>query len=171
MINKEFFKMAEEDAISRGFEVDEVLACMERALIGAFKKEHGNTSCKVEFKPEKNEIILYSIHKVVEAYTVYNELELEEEKKEEKKDTVEYAEMLLSDAKKIKSHYKVGDLVLQQENLKNYSRTTILTAGNMYKQGVRQLEREKAYVFFKSQENEMINAEISNMGDRFLTLK
>lgn len=171
MINKEFFKMAEEDAISRGFEVDEVLACMERALIGAFKKEHGNTSCKVEFKPEKNEIILYSIHKVVEAYTVYNELELEEEKKEEKKDTVEYAEMLLSDAKKIKSHYKVGDLVLQQENLKNYSRTTILTAGNMYKQGVRQLEREKAYVFFKSQENEMINAEISNMGERFLTLK
>ena len=171
MINKEFFKMAEEDAISRGFEVDEVLACMERALIGAFKKEHGNTSCKVEFKPEKNEIILYSIHKVVEAYTVYNELELEEEKKEEKKDTVEYAEMLLSDAKKIKAHYKVGDLVLQQENLKNYSRTTILTAGNMYKQGVRQLEREKAYVFFKSQENEMINAEISNMGERFLTLK
>lgn len=171
MINKEFFKMAEEDAISRGFEVDEVLACMERALIGAFKKEHGNTSCKVEFKPEKNEIILYSIHKVVEAYTVYNELELEEEKKEEKKDAVEYAEMLLSDAKKIKSHYKVGDLVLQQENLKNYSRTTILTAGNMYKQGVRQLEREKAYVFFKSQENEMINAEISNMGERFLTLK
>ena len=168
MINKEFFKMAEEDAINRGFEVNEVLACMERALIGAFKKEHGNTSCKVEFKPEKNEIILYSIHKVVEAYTEYNDTELE---LEEKPQAPEYAEMLLQDAKKIKSHYKVGDLVLQQENLKNYSRTTILTAGNMYKQGVHQLEREKAYVYFKSLENEMINAEISNMGERFLTLK
>ena len=167
MINKDFFKMAEEDAINRGFEVDEVLACMERALIGAFKKEHGNTSCKVEFKPEKNEILLFSIHKVVEEYTV---LEYDENS-EEKPQAPEYAEMLLQDAKKIKASYKIGDLVLQQENLRNYSRTTILTAGNMYKQGVRQLEREKAYVYFKSLENEMINAEISNMGDRFLTLK
>ena len=54
MINKDFFKMAEEDAKERGFAVEEVLACMEKALIGAFKKEHGNTSCKVEFKPKKN---------------------------------------------------------------------------------------------------------------------
>ncbi|MDE5868278.1 MAG: transcription termination factor NusA, partial [Anaeroplasmataceae bacterium] len=83
----------------------------------------------------------------------------------------QYAEMLLEDAKKIKSSYKVGDLVYQQENLKNYSRTTILSAGNVYKQGVRTLEREKAYQYFKSLENEMINAEISNIGDRFITLK
>ena len=40
MINKDFYRLAEEDAESRGFNVDEVLACMERALIGAFKKEH-----------------------------------------------------------------------------------------------------------------------------------
>ena len=60
MINKEFFKLAEEDAVARGFELDEVLGCMERALIGAFKKEHGNTSCRVEFKKDRNEIILYS---------------------------------------------------------------------------------------------------------------
>ncbi len=172
MINKDFYKLAEEDAESRGFEVDEVLACMERALIGAFKKEHGNTSCKVEFKKDKNEILLYSIHQVVEAYTVYNKDEeaVETAEKPEKEEP-QYAEMLLEDAKKIKSSYKVGDLVIQQENLKNYSRTTILSAGNVYKQGVRTLEREKAYVYFKSLENEMINAEVSNIGDRFLTLK
>ncbi len=172
MINKDFYKLAEEDAESRGFEVDEVLACMERALIGAFKKEHGNTSCKVEFKKDKNEILLYSIHQVVEAYTVYNKDEetVEPAEKPEKEEP-QYAEMLLEDAKKIKSSYKVGDLVIQQENLKNYSRTTILSAGNVYKQGVRTLEREKAYVYFKSLENEMINAEVSNIGDRFLTLK
>ncbi len=172
MINKDFYKLAEEDAESRGFEVDEVLACMERALIGAFKKEHGNTSCKVEFKKDKNEILLYSIHQVVEAYTVYNKDEEAVELAEKpEKEEPQYAEMLLEDAKKIKSSYKVGDLVIQQENLKNYSRTTILSAGNVYKQGVRTLEREKAYVYFKSLENEMINAEVSNIGDRFLTLK
>lgn len=169
MISKDFFKMAEEDALARGFEVEEVLACMERALIGAFKKEHGNTSCRVEYKPERNEILLYSIHKVVEEYTVYNKDE--EEANEVKSDEPQYAEMLLSDAKKIKASYKVGDLVVQSENLKNYSRMTILTAGNVYKQGVRTLEREKAYVYFKGLENEMINAEISNKGDRFITLK
>lgn len=168
MINKDFYKLAEEDAESRGFEVDEVLACMERALIGAFKKEHGNTSCKVEFKKDKNEILLYSIHQVVEAYTDPKQAE---EGVEEKPVEPQYAEMLLEDAKKIKSTYKVGDLVLQQENLKNYSRTTILSAGNVYKQGVRTLEREKAYAYFKDLENEMVNAEVSNIGERFLTLK
>lgn len=74
-------------------------------------------------------------------------------------------------SEKIKSSYKVGDLVFQQENLRTYSRTTILTAGNVYKQGVRQLERDKAYVYFKELENEMISAEVSNIGDRFVTLK
>lgn len=172
MINKDFYRLAEEDAESRGFNVDEVLACMERALIGAFKKEHGNTSCKVEFKKDKNEILLYSIHKVVEEYTTYSK-EDDEEAEAVKEEVTEpqYAEMLLSDAKKIKASYKVGDLVIQQENLKNYSRMTILSAGNVYKQGVRTLEREKAYQYFKELENEMINAEVSNIGDRFLTLK
>ena len=165
MINKEFFKLAEEDAVARGFELDEVLGCMERALIGAFKKEHGNTSCKVEFKKDRNEIILYSIHKVVEQYTVYDE-----ENPEVETDEPKYAEMLLADAKKIKQSYKVGDLVTQVENLKNYSRLTILSASNVYKQGIRTLEREKAYVYFKGLENEMITAEVSNIGERFLTL-
>ncbi len=176
MINKDFYKLAEEDAESRGFELEEVLGCMERALIGAFKKEHGNTSCKVEFKRDKNEILIYSVHRVVDQYTVYTKSEAEEV--EEKPENVEpkpaepqYAEMLLEDAVKIKASYKVGDLVLQQENLKNYSRTTILSAGNVYKQGIRTLEREKAYAYFKDLENEMVNAEVSNIGDRFLTLK
>ncbi len=177
MINKDFYKLAEEDAESRGFQVDEVLACMERALIMAFKKEHGNTSCRVEFKKDKNEILLYSVHKVVEAYTEYtkeDEEEVEGAVKEEVKEEnpePQYAEMLLEEAKQIKSSYKVGDLVLQPENLKNYSRMTILAAGNMYKQGVRTLEREKAYLYFKDFENEMINAEVSNVGERFITLK
>ena len=165
MINKDFFKMAELDAEARGFEVDEVLKCMERALIGAFKKEHGHTSCRVEFKKEKNEIILSSIHKVVEQYTVYDE-----ENPEVETDEPKYAEMLLADAKKIKQSYKVGDLVTQVENLKNYSRLTILSASNVYKQGIRTLEREKAYAYFKELENEMITAEVSNIGERFLTL-
>ncbi len=171
MINKDFYKLAEEDALNRGFEVDEVLACMERALIMAFKKDHGNTSCKVEFKKDKNEILLYSVHKVVEEYTVHSKEELTEDAPSKEEPTEpQYAEMLLEDAKKIKSSYKVGDLVTQQENLKTYSRMTILAAGNMYKQGVRTLEREKAFNYFKSYENEMINAEVSNVGDKFITL-
>lgn len=165
MINKEFFKLAEEDAEARGFDLDEVLGCMERALIGAFKKEHGNTSCKVEFKKEKNEIILYSIHKVVEEYTVYDE-----ENQPEETDEPRYAEMLLADAKKIKSSIKVGDILTQVENLKNYKRLTIYSASNVYKQGIRTLEREKAYHYFKGLENEMITAEVANIGEKFLTL-
>ena len=125
----------------------------------------------VEFKKDKNEILLYSVHKVVEEYTVHSKEELTEDAPSKEEPTEpQYAEMLLEDAKKIKSSYKVGDLVTQQENLKTYSRMTILAAGNMYKQGVRTLEREKAFNYFKSYENEMINAEVSNVGDKFITL-
>ena len=77
---------------------------------------------------------------------------------------------MITNAKKIKQSYKVGDLVTQVENLKNYSRLTILSASNVYKQGIRTLEREKAYVYFKALENEMITAEVANIGERFLTL-
>ena len=46
MINKEFFKNAEELAVARGIDVEEVYAIFEKALINSFKKMYGNTSCR-----------------------------------------------------------------------------------------------------------------------------
>ena len=78
--------------------------------------------------------------------------------------------MLLEDAKNIKSSYKVGDIVEQQINIKNFGRTAIGAAKSVYTQGVRTIEREKAYNHFKELEDEMVTAEVSNIGDKFIVV-
>lgn len=158
MINKEFFKNAEEVAESRGITVEDVYEIFKKALINSFKKINGNTSCRVVINPEKNEILLYSVHKVVEAYSE----ELDPEAPEE---------MLVADAKKIKSSYKAGDIVEQQVNIKNFGRTAIGAAKSVYTQGVRTIEREKAYDYFKDLENEMTTGEIVDIGDQKIKIK
>lgn len=157
MINKEFFKNAEEVAESRGISVEDVYEVFRKALVNSFKKIYGNTSCRAVINPDKNEILLYSVHKVVEEYS-------------EELDPEAPQEMLLQDAKAIKQSYKVGDIVEQQINIKNFGRTAIGAAKSVYTQGVRTIEREKAYNYFKDLEDEMISAEVSNIGDKFIVV-
>ena len=78
--------------------VEDVYDNFSKGLVNSYKKIYGNTSCRVVINPEKNEILLFGVYKVVENYS-------------ELPDPEEPAEMLLEDAKKIKASYKVGDIV------------------------------------------------------------
>lgn len=157
MINKEFFKNAEEVAEARGITVEDVYEIFKKALVNSFKKIYGHTSCRAVINPDKNEILLFSVHRVVEQLS-------------EEPDPEAPAEMLLEDAKSIKSSYKVGDIVEQQINIKNFGRTAIGAAKSVYTQGVRTIEREKAYNHFKELENEMVTAEVSNIGEKYIVV-
>lgn len=172
MINKSFFEQAPEVAEAKGISVEDVYEMFKRGLVNSFKKIYGNTSCEVEINPEKNEILLYSVHKVVE--TLKEDLPLEELdaalEGEEPKEDDGIAEMTLEEARKIKSHYKVGDIVKQQINIKNFGRTAIGAAKSVYTQGLRTKQREMAFEHFKKLENEMITAEVSNITDKFIGL-
>ncbi|MBR6072532.1 MAG: transcription termination/antitermination protein NusA [Acholeplasmatales bacterium] len=157
MINKEFFKNAEEVAESRGISVQDVYDTFAKGLVNSYKKIYGNTSCRVVINPDKCEILLYGVHKVVSEYSeVYNPEEPEE--------------MLLEDAKKIKASYKVGDIVEQQINIKEFNRTAIGAAKSVYTQGVRTRQREIAYEHFKGLEGEMVVAEVTNITDKYISL-
>ena len=158
MINKGFFENAEEVAQARGISVEDVYDTFKKGLINSFKRIYGNTSCRVVINPDRNEILLYSVHKIVE--------ELSEEL-----DPEAPAEMLIAEAKKIKTSAKVGDILEQQINIKNFNRTAVSAAKSVYTQGIKTKEREKAYEYFKSLENEMVNAEVSNMNEKYITLK
>lgn len=161
MINKEFFKQAEELARDKNVSVQEIYDTFAKSLQNAFKKVYGHTSCRVEMKPEKSEIMLFSIHKVVEDYS--EDLVNEENPIEE---------MLLEDAVKIKSTYKVGDIIEQPINIKNFSRTGIGAAKSTWTQNLKSLERLKAYEYFKEKENEMVRARVVDVNPtgKFITL-
>ncbi len=157
MINKEFFKNAEEVAESRGISVEDVYDNFAKGLVNSYKKIYGNTSCKVEINPEKCEILLYGLHKVVEEYS-------------EVPNPEEPEEMLLEDAKKIKASYKVGDIVKTAIDIKSFGRTAIGAAKSVYTQGVRTRQREIAYDHFKELENEMVLGEVTNITEKFVSL-
>ena len=157
MINKEFFKNAEELAETRGISVEDVYDSFSKGLVNSYKKIYGNTSCRVVFNPEKNEILLFGVYKVVENYS-------------ELPDPEEPAEMLLEDAKKIKASYKIGDIVERQINIKEFNRTAIGATKSVYTQGLRTRQRELAYEYFKGLENETIPATVTNITDKFISL-
>ncbi len=159
MISKEYFKSAEELAEYKGISVEDVHEAAKKGLIQSFKKVYGNTCCRVEINPEKNEILLFAVYKVVE--------ELSEEVDEDAKEK----EILLDEAKLIKKSAKIGDVIEQKIDFKNFSRTAVSAAKNTTNQSIKQTERDKAYEYFKGLENEMVVAEISNIGDKFVTLK
>ena len=166
MIKKEFYEQVKQLAEERCISEEDVYEIFRKALENAYKREFGNSSCRVEFKPEKFAILIYSVRRVVEAYTEKDPEAVEEATEE--KDNI--AEILLEDAKKIKASAKVGDIIEWQENLKDFSRTSVLSAKSITNQGVRTKQRELAYDHFKPLENEMVDAIIKNENDRYLIL-
>lgn len=162
MINKDFFKQAEDVAFEKGIDVEEVYQIMEKALINSFKKMYGNTSCRVVFNSEKNEILLFSRHIVVD--------KMRDENAEEPEEEINIEPMLLSDAHLIKPKAKVGDIIEQPVKFDQFGRLAVSAAKSVYTQNIRSLEREKAFNYFKELEDEMISAQVIEVGEKYITL-
>jgi N utilization substance protein A len=152
MISKDFFKALELIAIDRGLEKEKILDIMGRGILNAYKKVH-NTSenARIEFNDEKNEILLSA------EYTVVAE-------------NPTPGEILLSVAKKRRKSAKIGDVITIKEKIKDFGRIAASSAKQILTQGLKQLEREKAYETFKEKENEMITTEIIALNREFVTL-
>ncbi|MCR5231581.1 MAG: transcription termination factor NusA [Acholeplasmatales bacterium] len=157
MINKAFFEYANEVAEDRGIDVTDVYESFKKGLMNSFKKEFGHSSCEVVIDPDHHEISMYSVHVVVAAYSE----ELEEGA---------MAEMLLEDAKKIKSTYKVGDIVKQAINIKEFNRTLAAATKSVFTQGNRTRQREVAYDYFKELENEMVRGTVTNIKENYVMI-
>lgn len=157
MINKSFFENAVEVAAEKGISVEDVYEIFKKSLVNSYKKVYGNTSCRVTINPEKHEILLIGIHKVV------SELSAEQ-------DPEEPEEILLEDAKKIKASAKVGDILEQQINFKNFGRTAVQASKSVCTQEIKSKQRQIAYDHFKELENEMVTGEVTNITERFVSI-
>lgn len=152
MISKEFFKALEILAQERGLEKEDILEVMGRGLINAYKKVHNiSENARIEFNEDKNQIILFAEYEIVDEVT-------------------NPGEIALSDARKRRKTAKVGDTITIKESPKEFGRIAASSAKQILTQGLKQLERDKAYEVFKSRENEMITTEIVNINRDFVTL-
>ena len=152
MISKDFFKALDLLAAERGLEKEKILEVMGRGILNAYKKEFETSeNAKVEFNEQKAAILLSGDFVVVATKENPGEIELK-------------------DAKKKRKSAKIGDVITIKETPKDFGRIAASSAKQILTQGLKQLEREKAYDIFKDRENEMINTEIVNINRDFVTL-
>lgn len=143
MINKDFFEALKELEAQRGIPQETMITMMETALTAAYKKSLGEAkSAQVKLNPEKHTIKIYSYKTVVE--------EVEDADKE----------ISLADAKEIKKSYKVGDMVMKEENPKDFNRIAVQTAKQVIVQNIKEIEKKTIYNDIAEKEGKLIVANV-----------
>ena len=157
MTSKEFYKQLELLAEEKGLTVDQVLEAFRKGLINGYKREHGNTSVRVEFKPDKHEINMFTRRVVVSSF-------------EDRDPESDILPILISVAKQKNSRVHVGDIIEEPVNIKEFGRLAASQVKQILSQNIKAAERENTYLYFKSMENEMIGARIIAEDEKQLTL-
>jgi len=162
MVNKKLFESLQEIAELHGLEFEDLLRVLGDSLTACAKHAlpvGDDSTITVDFNVDGNEYHIYKCHKVV--------AELSENLEDDA-----MAEITLDDAKKIKRTAKVGDIISEEMNPKDeeFTRSVIRSVLSTFKSNLKNLERQKAYDYFKKYEDEMINADVTAKNDKFLTL-
>ena len=142
MVSKDFFQALEDFESLRKIKKEVFIEALETALTSAYKKNYGEAkSAVVRLNPDRCKIEVYSYKTVVETPE-----ELVDPDKQ----------ILLSDAKLIKKSYKVGDLVQQEENPKDFGRIAVQTAKQVVLQKLRDIERTQTINEISEKEDELV---------------
>ena len=157
MTSKEFYKQLELLAEEKGLTLEQLLEAFEKGLINGYKREHGNTSVRVEFKPEKHEINMFTRRIVIASM-------------EDRDPECEILPILLHQAKEKFHRAKVGDIVEEPVNIKEFGRLAAGQVKQILNQNIKAFERENLYKYFKNLENEMIGAIVIAEDENQLTL-
>lgn len=146
MINKDFFQALDELESEKKINKEQFIETLEAALTSAYKRMYGEAkSALVKLNPEKNTIKIYSYKTVVEEVEDFDK------------------QISLEDAKKIKSSYKLGDTILQEESTKAFGRIAAQTAGQVVMQRLKELERQIATSEMSEKEDELLTAVIKRI--------
>ncbi len=158
MISKAFFEALEDLVEEKGISKEQILDGFAKGLQAAFRKSKGHSSCRVEINPEKYEILLFEQRLVVSD----DGFDLEADPK--------YKQVKLTEAREIKKRIKVGDILEESVNPKEFSQAAVHNLKNVLNQNIKQIEKEQLYNYFKEKEKEMINAKIIDEDDNFYRL-
>lgn len=160
MVSKEFFRVLDIIAEERNIKVDLIVDAFKKGMVSAFKKSRGHSSCRIEVNPDKNEILVFERHLVVPdegEYEVDPELVIEK--------------MPLSVAKERKARIKVGDILEESINPKEFSQIAVTNLKNVLNQNLKNIEKENMFNFFKDKEKEMVVAKVIGQDDDYYRLE
>lgn len=141
MINKEFFAALEDFEKQLHLDADFFIKSLEAGLSSAYKKETNDARpVVVKLYPEKNKIMFYAYQTVVDEVTDPS------------------SQILLADAKKKKSSYKIGDQVIEEISPKTFSRIAAQTAKQVIVQRLNDARKEQIRDEMNDKEGEILDA-------------
>ena len=126
MVSKEFFRVLDIIANDRNIKVELIIDAFKKGMVSAFKKSRGHSSCRIEVNPDKNEILVFDRHLVIPDdgdYEVDPELVIEK--------------ITLSEAKEKKARIKVGDILEESVNPKEFSQIAVTNLKNVLNQNLK----------------------------------
>ncbi|SHH19680.1 transcription termination factor NusA [Thermosipho atlanticus] len=142
-MNLDFLRALEQLEEEKGIKPDEIIPVIEKALVSAYRKDHGG---------EKNVEII--INRQTGEIEVYQLLEVVDEVEDDKK------QISLEDALKIKSDASVGDIVKKRLNIKKFGRIAAQTAKQVLIQKIREIEKEKQFEKYSELIGKITTAEV-----------
>lgn len=128
-----------------------VIEALEEALSKAYRKhiEIPDALVRVDVN-EKGSIKVYQQRKIVETVED-DELEIS-----------------LSEAKKIKQEYELGDVVESEVNIAEMGRAAVVLAKNVMKQKIREAEKQAVYDEYCDKVEEMVMGTVETVEDKFV---
>lgn len=128
-----------------------VVEALEEALAKAYRKhiENPDALVRVEINKDGN-IKVYQQYKIVET--------VEDDKNE----------ISLSEAKKIKQEYELGDVIEQEINIAEMGRAAVILAKNVMKQKIREAEKQAVYDEYCDKVEEMVMGTVETVEDKFV---
>jgi N utilization substance protein A len=182
MISKEFFSALDAMAAERGMEVSEIIADLELALSAAFRKAHGEAmNARVVLNPEKTTIRVYSYKTVVadedEKYDSEVEQETDKQAQFDEQGEIKPREacfdydkfITLTEAREIKKTVKVGDVLEQEENVKDFGRVAAVAVKQVLNQKIKERDKAAAQQEISARQDQIITAMVKKYdGGKYL---
>ncbi|MBR1704931.1 MAG: transcription termination/antitermination protein NusA [Clostridia bacterium] len=145
-MNQEFFDAVQLMAAEKGIPVEFLYEKIANALVVAEKRNfNGKDVVFCDIDPEKKELNVYLRKNVVEVI--------------DDEDT----DILVDAAKKYKKTAKPGDIIEIPLDTKNFGRIDAQTAKHVIRQGIRDAERGRNMEEFKTHNQEIVTAKVSNI--------
>ncbi|MDE7395456.1 MAG: transcription termination factor NusA [Clostridiales bacterium] len=146
MVSKDFFAALDELEREKRIKKDTFIEALETALVIAYKKNMGTSKAiDVKLNPDRSTIKIYAYQTVVE----------EVEDKE--------TQISLEDARLISPKYKLGDVVSEEIDSRDFGRIAAQTAKQVVMQKLREVEGEIAYNELSQKEDELVTCVVRRL--------
>ncbi len=159
MISKAFFQNIDEVANENDLSKEHVYQAFEQGLIAACKKQLGVQTCRVEFREEKNELLIWGQYFVLPE----GEISLDLDRK--------YTFLKLADAKALSAKAKAGEVLEVKIEPSEFNYNASRDLKHRFNEVLNTIKKESIYQGLKKLQYEVVNARVLEVEQEFYRIE